>query len=136
MSGQDGLTTHLASPSGRNLDQGPSTHSPQIVGHLPPRWLHLLQRDRAGQIVQVPVSQSLGMDSNWILEQIMDTPERESATGDRLSAVFDVIDEGDYKKARARIRDIEDQVGLFPELQGAKSMLDRLEMLAGDEKDR
>jgi hypothetical protein len=103
---------------------------------LPPRWLHLLQRDRAGQIVQVPVSQSLGMDSNWILEQIMDTPERESATGDRLSAVFDVIDEGDYKKARARIRDIEDQVGLFPELQGAKSMLDRLEMLAGDEKDR
>ena len=113
-----------------------STHSPQIVGHLPPRWLHLLQRDQAGQIVQVPVSQSLGMDSNWILEQIMDTPERESATGDRLSAVFDVIDEGDYTKARARIRDIEDQVGLFPELQGAKSMLDRLEMLAGDEKDR
>ncbi len=67
---------------------------------------------------------------------IMDTPERESATADRLSAVFDVIDEGDYTKARARIRDIEDQVGLFPELQGAKSMLDRLEMLADDEEDR
>lgn len=112
-----------------------TTHSPQIVGHLPPRYLQLLIRDPEGRIRAAPVPQSLGMDSNWILEQIMDTPDREPETQRKLAAIFTAIDNEDFPEASAQIRDLERAVGRFPDLQGARAMLDRLEILLGDEKD-
>ena len=112
-----------------------TTHSPQIIGHMPPQFLQLLVRESEGRIRAVAVPQPLGMDSNWILEQIMDTPEREPETHGRLAEIFAAIDEEDFALARRRMRDLERMVGLFPELQGARSMVDRLEILLADEKD-
>jgi len=75
------------------------------------------------------------MDSNWILEQIMDTPERELETQGELAKIVAAIDAEDFELARRLLQDLERSVGLFPELQGARSMVDRLEILLPDEKD-
>jgi predicted ATP-binding protein involved in virulence len=112
-----------------------TTHSPQVIGHLPPRFVQVLAREGEGKIRALSVPQSLGMDSNWILEQIMDTPEREPKTQDKLAEIFAAVDAEDFELARRRIQDLERTVGLFPELQGARSMVDRLEILLSDEKD-
>jgi hypothetical protein len=88
----------------------------------------------AGRIRAVAVPQLLGMDSNWILEQIMDTPEREPETQGKLVEIFAAIDDEDFALARQEMRVLEKAVGLFPERQGARSMVDRLEILLADEK--
>ena len=82
-----------------------------------------------------PVSQSFGMDSNWVLQNIMGSPARDYETERRLATVYDRIDEEKLDIAAEFIADIENDVGLFPELQEAKLLLARLEMLRADEKD-
>ena len=81
------------------------------------------------------VGQSFGMDSNWILEEIMGTPSRDHATEKKLREITDAIDDEDLSTARSLIAELEDEVGLFPDLQEWKSMLDRLELLKSDEMD-
>jgi predicted ATP-binding protein involved in virulence len=111
-----------------------TTHSPQVIGQSKPEQLRLLQKTTRG-IRQKSVGQSFGMDSNWILEEIMGTPSRDHATEKKLREITDAIDDDELSTARALITELEDEVGLFPDLQEWKSMVDRLEMLGSDETD-
>ena len=52
-----------------------------------------------------------------------------AVTEQKLSGIHDAIDAGHLKKARSEITTMEKALGLFPELQEMKSMLDRFEML-------
>jgi predicted ATP-binding protein involved in virulence len=106
-----------------------TTHSPQVIGQAKPSNLRLLGRAPDGQFVLRPVKQSYGMDSNWVLQEIMGTPPRDYLIERKLSAIHDAIDDGHLKKARGQVKSLEKSLGLFPELQEAKSMLDRFEML-------
>lgn len=107
-----------------------TTHSPQVIGQAKPANLRLLARSPDGQYGLVPVSQSFGMDSNWVLQEIMGTPPRDREIEAEICAIHDAIDEGHLTKARRLTRALEKSLGLFPELQEIKSMLDRFEMLA------
>ena len=109
-----------------------TTHSQQIIGQVKPASLRLLHCNKEGRIATEPVTQSFGMDSNWILHEIMGTPPRDYLTERKLSAIHDAIDAGQLKKAREQIRALEKSLGLFPELQEMKSMLDRFEMLKAE----
>jgi len=75
------------------------------------------------------------MDSNWVLQNIMGSVARDYDTEQRLSAAYDQIDAEDLDKARELLTALEVDVGLFPDLQEAKSLLDRLELLASDATD-
>lgn len=112
-----------------------TTHSPQVIGQVKAQNVRLLHRDDEGRISSVKVSQSFGMDSNWVLQQIMGTPSRDYDVEQLLLSIYDKIDDNNFPDARDAIEKLESSVGLFPELQEAKSMLDRLEMLLNDEKD-
>lgn len=111
-----------------------TSHSPQVIGQVRPESLRVLHRDDFSSVKLFPVAQSFGMDSNWILEQIMGTTTRDYETEQKLKGIFDSIDVGDFAATRERIAQLEAEVGLFAELQEAKSMLDRLEILVNDEK--
>lgn len=108
-----------------------TTHSPQVIGQAKPKNLRLLARASGGQYKLEPVSQSFGMDSNWVLQEIMGTPPRDYLIERKLSAIHDAIDDGHLKRARGLVKALEKSLGLFPELQELKSMLDRFEMLKG-----
>jgi predicted ATP-dependent endonuclease of OLD family len=106
-----------------------TTHSPQVIGQSKPANLRLLGRTADGQFELQPIKQSFGMDSNWVLQEIMGTPPRDYLIERKLSAIHDAIDDGHLKKARGQVKALEKSLGLFPELQEMKSMLDRFEML-------
>ena len=113
-----------------------TTHSPQVIGQVRPRCLHLLEySEQEKRIVVHHTSQSFGMDSNWILQNIMGSLARDYDTEQRLSAAYDKIDEEDLGKARELLIALEADVGLFPDLQEAKSFVDRLELLKSDATD-
>lgn len=69
------------------------------------------------------------MDSSWVLEEIMGTPARDFEIEQKLKAIHDAIDAGQLKKARSQVKALEKSLGLFPDLQEMKSMLDRFEIL-------
>jgi hypothetical protein len=75
------------------------------------------------------------MDSNWILQNIMGSLARDYDTEQRLSTAYDKIDAEDLGEARELLTVLEADVGLFPDLQEAKSLLDRLELLESDATD-
>jgi len=107
-----------------------TTHSPQVIGQVKPEKLRLLHPDSAGKVGLHLMSQSFGMDSSWILQNIMGCPVREYKVEQKLSVVFDLIDAGKYPAARKAVTALQNEVGMFPELQEADSLLDRMKLLS------
>ena len=69
-----------------------TTHSPQVVGEIKPQGIYILEKTENGIIVQRPQS-SYGRDSNQILEDLMDVPERKQEIKNRLLELFRLIDD-------------------------------------------
>jgi len=106
-----------------------TTHSPQVIGQTHADKLRLLIHDESGKVVLVPVGQSFGMDSSWILQNIMGVPARDYETEQQLSRVYNAIDEGQYADARTLAEAMRLEIGDFPDLQEALALLDRFELL-------
>jgi energy-coupling factor transporter ATP-binding protein EcfA2 len=112
-----------------------TTHSPQVIGQVKAAELRLLHVDEGDRVSLAPVSQSFGMDSSWILQNIMNVPARDYEMEQRLSAIFNAIDDDDYAKARTDAEALRLEIGDFPDLQEALGLLDRLQMLEQNEED-
>ena len=107
-----------------------TTHSPQVLGEVESRCLHLLRQDDAGELQVAKAEQALGLDSAEILETLMETERRNEEVAARLAAVFDLIDRGEFEDARREIEKMKkDLNGEIPELVRAEALLT---MLAGE----
>lgn len=106
-----------------------STHSPQVIGQIRPTKLRLLHHDESGKVVTVDASQSFGMDSSWILQNIMGVSARDFETELRLSAIYRAIDEDRMHEARHLAKELRNDIGDFPDLQEAVALLDRFSLL-------
>ena len=76
-----------------------TTHSPQIVGEVLPESIYLLESD----IPPYRPEQSLGMDTNWILQVLMGTKSRNELVQNKLDEISDLIEKQKYKKAQLEI---------------------------------
>jgi predicted ATP-binding protein involved in virulence len=112
-----------------------TTHSPQVIGQAKAEKLRLLYPNDQGRVMVTTPGQALGMDSSWILQNIMGASARDYETEQKLSAIFDAIDRDDYESARSGIVKLSKEVGNFPDLQEASSLLDGLEILGQHEDD-
>lgn len=106
-----------------------TTHSPQVIGQIKADKLRLLSHDETGKVVLSPVKQAFGMDSSWILQNIMGVPARDYETEQRLSKIYDEIDAGNYEDARTLTDELRSEIGDFPDLQEAIALLDRFKLL-------
>ncbi|MBU5635905.1 AAA family ATPase [Geomonas sp. Red69] len=106
-----------------------TTHSPQVIGQVKAEKLRLLSHDESGKVVLTPVTQAFGMDSSWVLQNIMGVPARDYETEQKISQIYDAIDEGKYGDARTLAEAIRSEIGDFPDLQEAFALLDRFEIL-------
>lgn len=106
-----------------------TTHSPQVIGQVKAEKLRLLTYDDSGKVILTPVSQALGMDSSWVLQNIMGVPARDYETEQKLSKIFDEIDDENYQSARSLADALRAEIGDFPDLQEAFALLDRFELL-------
>jgi predicted ATP-binding protein involved in virulence len=109
-----------------------STHSPQVIGQVKPEKLRLLHHDEAGKVTVANVSQSFGMDSSWILQNIMGVPARDYETEQRLSSIYEAIDEDRLERARALAEQLRSDIGDFPDLQECFALLDRFALLRSE----
>lgn len=105
-----------------------TTHSPQIVGEVPPEQILLIDNGS----VERP-NQSLGMDTNWILRRLMDVPERNEPTQEELDAIENLIEAEEYDAALARIEQLRQNLGEFADLVDLQTRIDMIRFLAENE---
>jgi AAA domain, putative AbiEii toxin, Type IV TA system/AAA ATPase domain len=76
-----------------------TTHSPQVIGSVPRESIVVLD-DFAVYAAAAPTE---GRDSNAILEEIMDVPERSEAAGAELDEIARLLDHDELEPARVAI---------------------------------
>lgn len=109
-----------------------TTHSPQVIGQVRPLNLRLLHHDETGKVVLAKSSQSFGMDSSWILQNIMGVPSRDYDTEQAISSIYRAIDEERLVEARNLGERLREEIGDFPDLQEALALLDRFALLRSE----
>jgi len=106
-----------------------TTHSPQVLSQVKPDSIYILEQTDAGITAKHPES-SYGRDSNRILEDLMDVPERPQAIKESLLELFRLIGRGELDMARQLHKKIADEIGADePELVGASVSIRRREIL-------
>jgi predicted ATP-binding protein involved in virulence len=106
-----------------------TTHSPQVISHVKPEGIHILERTDEGIVVNQAES-SFGRDSNRILEDLMDVPERPQEIKDTLRELFKCIDQGNLDGARQLRQDLASCIGEDePEFVRADVLIRRKEIL-------
>lgn len=98
-----------------------TTHSPQVIGETLPENVILLAN--GGSII--PVTESLGRDSGWILRHLMNTGERTEPMEVGLEEVTKLIAAGDLPTARTKVAELRQKYGPDPDLIAADTTLDR-----------
>ena len=106
-----------------------STHSPQILSHVAPGRIWLLERTRSGVIASRPAD-SFGQTAGRILEDIMDVPERPREIKERLSRLFLAIQQEELQTAKELVSDLTHTIGEDPDLVRARVHIRRKEALA------
>lgn len=100
-----------------------TSHSPQIIGELPPNEIRLLK----GCEIITP-DHSYGVDSSRVLEELMDAKSRNNAVGKRLGDLANLIDQEKFEDARKLYGDLALMVGEDdPEMTRAKTLMAFLE---------
>jgi predicted ATP-binding protein involved in virulence len=106
-----------------------TTHSPQVLSHVQPENIYILELTDEGIIARKPES-SFGRDSNSILEDIMGVPERPQEIKESLLKLFQLIEEGNLNEARKLRQEIANKIGSDePGLVKAVTSIRRREIL-------
>lgn len=106
-----------------------TTHSPQIIGEVPPDEIIVLKDGK-----HLPAQQSFGMDSNWILNRLMDADSRNPGVAENIGLIFNLIEAEDYDGADSMIAAMRKQLGgEASELTEAMSLIEHYRMLGDDE---
>lgn len=104
-----------------------TTHSPQIIGEVPAENITIIE---AGSTIKP--RQSLGMDTNWILEFIMGTATRSDSTRKMLDMIETLIEEENYQQAMERIAEVRQTFGDFSELAALQAHIEMINFLANE----
>lgn len=101
-----------------------ASHSPQVLGELPPEEIILL-RPEGPSHPQV----SYGMDSSRVLEEIMGATARTPAIEDALANLFASLERNELGSARDQLSTLSAAAPGLAELGGAEALLKRKELL-------
>ncbi len=110
-----------------------TTHSPQIVAAVEPEQVLLLADTGI-----VRPDRTLGMDSNWILQHLMEADDRPADAAKKIKEVEGLIRRGSFKKARKQIADYRRYGFDLPEWSVLEARMARMEILVDEvcEEDR
>lgn len=110
-----------------------TTHSPQVISEIQPEGLTFLL-DEGNQVVARPAMQSYGLDTNWILEHLMDVDSRPRPAKELIDNIEDLLEEGELDKAREEVRKLKEMLnGLDGEAVRLEASIDCLDALASEE---
>ena len=101
-----------------------ASHSPQVLGELHSDEIILLRTNGATN-PQV----SYGLTSNQVLEEIMEANARTPEVERMLTELFECMERGELQLAREKLGALEAEAAGIPELDGAKALLRRKEII-------
>ena len=105
-----------------------STHSPQVLGEIEGRYIRCLYPDPEKGLCAFIPEQALGLDSNEVLAELMQTRVRDEEVTQELEEVFQLIGNERFSIARKRIKGLKDRLnGSIPELVRADALITMLE---------
>jgi AAA domain, putative AbiEii toxin, Type IV TA system/AAA domain len=87
-----------------------TTHSPQIIGEVPPDRIQILDPEARPTGVYKPIH-SRGVDSSRILRELMDTPARDAESEDLFDRLSTAVDAEQFATARLVIGQLTSLVG-------------------------
>jgi predicted ATP-binding protein involved in virulence len=108
-----------------------SSHSPQIISEVkqPGRNVYFLRVTDDGIVANL-VTDAYGKDTNFILEGLMETPERPADVKQEIIQLFRLIDDNQLNDARHLLRNLEKKIGTQePKLAKAEVLIKRKEIL-------
>ena len=101
-----------------------TTHSPQILSELSPDEIILLRNESA----ENPEA-SYGLNSDYILEDLMETASRPQKIKDALSKLFLAIERNSLDEAREYIKELSEEAPAIVEIASARALIKRKEIL-------
>jgi predicted ATP-binding protein involved in virulence len=105
-----------------------STHSPQILGEVEGNQLRILEFQDPENIKVVVPSQSYGLTSNEILEELMGGKERNQNVKLKIDEIFLLIDQENLRDAKIKLDELKIELnGDIPELVQADSLIFMME---------
>jgi predicted ATP-binding protein involved in virulence len=107
-----------------------TTQSPQVVSQVPAECVRILRPSEGGIEVVCP-EHSEGLDSNTILEVLMETPERPQDVRDRLSAISRDIDDARYDDASGKLAAFRAKYGNQPHAVRLETLIGIRKQLGG-----
>ena len=102
-----------------------STHSPQVLSRVNNENIFLLKN---GEVLKLS-SNPIGLDTNAILEEIMDTPKYPREVDDLVEKLFSLIEQQKFSEAEDTRKKIAELSPDNPVLQRADAMIERLKIL-------
>jgi predicted ATP-binding protein involved in virulence len=88
-----------------------TTHSPQVLGEVEGKCIHYLKRNKKGEIIRWTPPRALGLDSNRVLRELMDSPSRNAVFDARAHKLFQLIDAEKFRDAKALMSKIQGKLG-------------------------
>jgi predicted ATP-binding protein involved in virulence len=97
-----------------------TTHSPQLIGEaLHEEVIRLGDRESGNP------AQSFGMDSNWILRNVMGTDDRDRDVKDKLEEVERLINDSKLEPAKVKVDELRAEIGNHPDLVRFAARIER-----------
>lgn len=97
-----------------------TTHSPQLIGEALPEEVI-----RLGDQGPPNPAQSFGMDSNWVLKNVMDADERDRSVKVKMEEVEHLIKDLKLGTAQAKVDELRSEIGNHPDLVRFAALIDR-----------
>lgn len=111
-----------------------TTHSPQIIGEVKAEAITIIDRNQKSEVYKPNVA--FGMDSQRVIEELLEAPIRNIETLKKLEEINNSVDEEKYVEAKSKIEELKTTLGENdPELIRINSMIQFLEEDFHDEED-
>jgi predicted ATP-binding protein involved in virulence len=104
-----------------------TTHSPQVIAHVRPENLFLLEKTDAGIVCHRP-TESYGKSSDGVLTDIMDLPARPEEIENKIRSLFESIARERIDEAKALARELRKDLGSDPDILHAELLIRRKEV--------
>jgi len=106
-----------------------TTHSPQILSHVQPDSIFLLQNNK-NVLSYTKATESYGKNTDRILEDLLGVDARPAEEKKKISQIFKLIDEGKIFEAKNEIELLSKKIkGGEPELAKARVLIKRKEII-------
>ena len=110
-----------------------TTHSPQIIGEVKAEAITIIDRNKDSEVYKPNVA--FGMDSQRVIEELLEAPIRNVETLRKFEEINKSVDEEKYVEAKSKIEELKTTLGENdPELIRINSMIQFLEEDFGDEE--